>query len=148
MNGRIHVCEEFDGQILKSMSMEETSADVDVVAMMVKASDGTWRLKGVDVRADRGQNLSDILEPTVGNLIRSNIEGAPAEQKAFFDTVKDNADHELDDRHRLRRLCFTVEAESDLCYPHEIISESLEDFEFERVTSPNISLASTLLLAS
>eukprot|EP00931_Biecheleriopsis_adriatica_P068404 TRINITY_DN4236_c0_g1_i1.p1 TRINITY_DN4236_c0_g1~~TRINITY_DN4236_c0_g1_i1.p1 ORF type:complete len:482 (+),score=88.92 TRINITY_DN4236_c0_g1_i1:50-1495(+) len=110
MHGRITVCAEFTGQILKTMSMEETSADVDVVAMMVKVSDGTWRLKDVDVRAHSGQNFLDILEPTIGTLIRDNVEGAPAEQKVIFDTTKGKSDHQLDP-HALRRLNFTVVGE-------------------------------------
>eukprot|EP00931_Biecheleriopsis_adriatica_P068406 TRINITY_DN4236_c0_g2_i3.p1 TRINITY_DN4236_c0_g2~~TRINITY_DN4236_c0_g2_i3.p1 ORF type:complete len:491 (+),score=87.17 TRINITY_DN4236_c0_g2_i3:73-1545(+) len=111
MHGKINVCAEFHGQIVKTMSMEETNADVDAVAMMVKGTTGTWRLKDVDVRADSGSNFLDILEPTLGTLIRNNIEGAPAEQKVVFDTVKGKADHQVDTRDTLRRLCFTVMGE-------------------------------------
>eukprot|EP00931_Biecheleriopsis_adriatica_P068411 TRINITY_DN4236_c0_g3_i3.p1 TRINITY_DN4236_c0_g3~~TRINITY_DN4236_c0_g3_i3.p1 ORF type:complete len:503 (+),score=91.67 TRINITY_DN4236_c0_g3_i3:104-1612(+) len=111
MHGKINVCAEFQGQIIKTMTMEETDADVDAVAMMVKSPDGIWKLKQVDLRADSGQNFVDILEPTIGTLIRNNIEGAPAEQKVYFDTEKVKADHELDNRDTLRRLCFTVVGE-------------------------------------
>mmetsp|Transcript_94590 Transcript_94590/g.282497 ORF Transcript_94590/g.282497 Transcript_94590/m.282497 type:complete len:417 (-) Transcript_94590:42-1292(-) len=82
-NGKVHVLEECKDNEVASFSMEESEEEVDVVAMMVR-SGGGWALRVVDVDAQDGQHFIDILEPTIGNLVRSVLPDAPKRLKVAF----------------------------------------------------------------
>merc|ERR1712232_177729 len=63
---------------------ERSEEEVDVVAAMVRANDGSWYLHVIEEPAQDGQHFMDVLEPTIGNLIRKHIPGAPKRQKVAF----------------------------------------------------------------
>merc|ERR1712232_1340994 len=67
---------------------ERSEEEVDVVAAMVRANDGSWYLHVIEEPAQDGQHFMDVLEPTIGNLIRSVIPGAPKRRKVAFATEK------------------------------------------------------------
>eukprot|EP00440_Ansanella_granifera_P025096 gb/GFBE01027262.1/.p1 GENE.gb/GFBE01027262.1/~~gb/GFBE01027262.1/.p1 ORF type:complete len:548 (+),score=82.78 gb/GFBE01027262.1/:1-1644(+) len=108
-HGRIEIAAEFYGQVIQTYPMKKSTADVDANVMMVKDDAGVWRLREVNERADSGQHFMDILEPTLGDLIRANIPGAPAEQRAVF-VMDKGAVIDLPPS-GLRRLCFTLQGE-------------------------------------
>ena len=73
---------------------------MDKVLMMIRSESGDWNLRVLDEPAQpggvfvtdmqtrkplvvpAGRHFMDILEPTLGNLIRTQIPGAPKRQKA------------------------------------------------------------------
>lgn len=83
-NGFIHVLEDRKDNEVRRVPMEQSDFNVDAVAMMVKSDDGSWKLGIIEEPAQEGQHFIDILEPTLGNIIRSQIPGAPARQKVAF----------------------------------------------------------------
>lgn len=83
-NGMIHVLEETKANEVASFAIENTSKDVDVVAMMVKSDSSRWHLNIVEEPAQAGKHFIDILEPTLGNLVRQVIPGAPKRLKVAF----------------------------------------------------------------
>lgn len=82
-NGIIHVLEETKDREIGRIPMERSQAQVDVVAMIVR-SGSAWAFHVVEEPATQGQHFIDVLEPTIGNLIRRTIPGAPRRQKVAF----------------------------------------------------------------
>jgi tellurium resistance protein TerZ len=64
--------------------MEQSEEEVDVVATLVRSASGEWTFNAVDEPAQDGQHFMDVLEPTIGNLVRAVIPGAPRRQKVAF----------------------------------------------------------------
>lgn len=88
-NGMIHFVEQFLGQTLQSFKIENSMADVDVVGMMEKSPlTGKWSYVQVEAIAEEGDHFMDILEPTIGGLIRSVIPNAPKQQTLCFQMAK------------------------------------------------------------
>jgi tellurium resistance protein TerZ len=84
-NGHIHVLEERKDNEVARFALEDSSREVDAVGMLVRsAAYGHWSLKVIDEPAEDGRHFIDILEPTLGNLIRGVIPGAPRKQKVAF----------------------------------------------------------------
>eukprot|EP00931_Biecheleriopsis_adriatica_P121428 TRINITY_DN96512_c0_g1_i1.p1 TRINITY_DN96512_c0_g1~~TRINITY_DN96512_c0_g1_i1.p1 ORF type:complete len:543 (+),score=84.63 TRINITY_DN96512_c0_g1_i1:62-1690(+) len=83
-DGTVHVIQESHGQTVTRFKLQKTAADVDVVAVMEKGDDKKWRLFQVSELADSGEHFLDILEPTIGDIIRRCIDSAPAEQRVTF----------------------------------------------------------------
>ncbi|CAK0797927.1 unnamed protein product [Prorocentrum cordatum] len=83
-NGMIHVLEERKDAEVARIAMERSEAEVDVVATLVRAASGAWTFHAVDEPARGGQHFMDVLEPTIGNLIRAVIPAAPKRQKVAF----------------------------------------------------------------
>eukprot|EP00931_Biecheleriopsis_adriatica_P120542 TRINITY_DN95673_c0_g1_i1.p1 TRINITY_DN95673_c0_g1~~TRINITY_DN95673_c0_g1_i1.p1 ORF type:complete len:632 (+),score=147.91 TRINITY_DN95673_c0_g1_i1:26-1897(+) len=107
-NAEIHILQDSYGQTVNRWKVERSSADVDVVAMMEKNSSGKWRLYQVDEPAERGDHFLDILEPTIGDIIRRRIDKAPKYQRVAFQMTK-GALVDLP-KDALKRLRFSVEA--------------------------------------
>jgi len=82
-NGVIHLLGE-DKQEMAETAMERSEEEVDLVAMMLRSADGSWKFSFQDEPAQDGQHFMDILEPTIGNLVRRHINGAPRRQKVAF----------------------------------------------------------------
>ncbi|CAE7245694.1 terZ [Symbiodinium pilosum] len=83
-NGVIHVLEDVPGNEVASYRMEQSPKEVDAVLMMIRSESGDWNLRVLDEPAQPGRHFMDILEPTLGNLIRTQIPGAPKRQKVAF----------------------------------------------------------------
>lgn len=83
-NGMIHVLEERQDNEVARFAMEQSQAQVDVVATIVRSDGGSWTLNVIEEPAQGGQHFIDVLEPTIGNLIRRAIPGAPKRQKVAF----------------------------------------------------------------
>lgn len=83
-NGVIHVLEDSLQNEVASYRMEQSPKEVDAVLMMVRSQQGDWNLRVLDSPAQEGRHFMDILEPTLGNLIREVIPGAPKRQKVAF----------------------------------------------------------------
>jgi len=82
--GKIVVLEDWVGCRVQETRLERVAADVDVVQLMRRCENGEWELVEVDEPAMRGSHFLDILEPTIGDIIRKEIAGAPANQKVTF----------------------------------------------------------------
>merc|ERR1712216_745998 len=83
-NGLIHILEETDENEVARHAMEKSEEEVDVVGMMLREPDGSWGYKVLEIPAEDGRHFMDILEPTIGNLIRSIIPNAPKRMKVAF----------------------------------------------------------------
>lgn len=59
--------------------------------MMEKDNEGKWWLYQVDEPAEHGEHFLDILEPTVGDIIRRRIDNAPKHQRVTFQMKKGTA---------------------------------------------------------
>jgi tellurium resistance protein TerZ len=82
-NGFIHVVEESKDNQVMQFAMERSNQNVDVVAKIVKDSEG-WSFTVIEEPAERGRHFIDIMEPTVGNIIRAEIPHAPKRIKVAF----------------------------------------------------------------
>lgn len=82
-NGLIHVLEEKRENEVARLAMEQTDRAVDAVAMMIRTEAG-WIMRPIEEPALSGRHFIDILEPTLGNLIRGVIPDAPKRQKVAF----------------------------------------------------------------
>mmetsp|Transcript_48994 Transcript_48994/g.116542 ORF Transcript_48994/g.116542 Transcript_48994/m.116542 type:complete len:435 (+) Transcript_48994:99-1403(+) len=83
-NGTIHLLEDKKDNEVTRFAMEQSKAEADVVALMQKNSSGSWFFQIVEEPAVDGQHFMDILEPTIGSIIRKSIPGAPKRVKAAF----------------------------------------------------------------
>lgn len=66
------------------LPLEQSHGSVDCMAVM-KKSGNVWNFHKVDVAAERGHTFMDILEPTIGDVIRRHIPGAPDIVEIDFD---------------------------------------------------------------
>jgi tellurium resistance protein TerZ len=82
-NGTLHVFEEREANEIASFEMERSAHSVDVVAAMFRVPGGGWRLRVIDVDAQKGQHFMDIL-PLLSETIRVFIPSAPKKQKVAF----------------------------------------------------------------
>merc|ERR1719436_1182049 len=64
--------------------MEQSEEEVDVIALLLRTDAGEWVFRQVHTSAGDGQHFVDILEPTIGDLVRSIIPSAPRRIKACF----------------------------------------------------------------
>jgi len=83
-DGSIHILESTTQNEVARYALEHSEEEVDAVAMFVKSDSGEWRLHVIDEPAQDGQHFIDILEPTLGNLIRGIVPSAPSRQKVAF----------------------------------------------------------------
>jgi len=83
-NGMIHIMEDRNENEVARFAMENSIEEVDMVAAMVRSDTGGWSLQVIDEPAQDGRHFIDILEPTIGNFVRSKIPGAPRRQKVAF----------------------------------------------------------------
>ncbi|CAJ1339781.1 unnamed protein product, partial [Effrenium voratum] len=107
-NATVHVVQEFHGHTVLRFPCEKSRADVDVIVMMEKDNDGKWWLYQVEEPAEHGEHFLDILEPTVGDIIRRRIDNAPKLQRVTFQ-MKKGAAVDLP-KNALKRLNFSVMA--------------------------------------
>mmetsp|Transcript_130832 Transcript_130832/g.279902 ORF Transcript_130832/g.279902 Transcript_130832/m.279902 type:complete len:421 (+) Transcript_130832:82-1344(+) len=84
LNGKITVLEESKENEVAQFLMERSEEEVDVIATMVRADGNNWVLNIVNVDAQDGQHFIDILEPTIGGIVRGLIPGAPKRLKVAF----------------------------------------------------------------
>eukprot|EP00927_Polykrikos_kofoidii_P029779 TRINITY_DN25689_c0_g1_i1.p1 TRINITY_DN25689_c0_g1~~TRINITY_DN25689_c0_g1_i1.p1 ORF type:complete len:637 (+),score=124.98 TRINITY_DN25689_c0_g1_i1:62-1972(+) len=83
-NAKVTLFHKTATQSLKILPFEKTPADVDVVCLMHRHPTDGWVFEPVEVKATSGSHFLDILEPHIGDIIRSKIEGAPQEQSVSF----------------------------------------------------------------
>lgn len=83
-NGMIHVLEERQNNEVARFAMENSAAEVDMVAAFIRSDHGGWLCRVIDEPAQDGQHFIDILEPSIGNFIRKVVPGAPRRQKVAF----------------------------------------------------------------
>lgn len=69
--------------VVARIPLERSHGSVDVVALMKNCGDGIWNFHKVDELAESGQHFLDILEPTIGNVIRRHIPTAPKCKMSF-----------------------------------------------------------------
>eukprot|EP00929_Paragymnodinium_shiwhaense_P057011 TRINITY_DN28531_c0_g1_i1.p1 TRINITY_DN28531_c0_g1~~TRINITY_DN28531_c0_g1_i1.p1 ORF type:complete len:424 (-),score=92.38 TRINITY_DN28531_c0_g1_i1:100-1371(-) len=86
-NGVIHILEDNKDNQVANVSMQDRRADVDVICMMVRGqgnSAATWSLQYLSLPQQSGKHFMDVLEPTIGGVVRSVIPGAPKRLKVAF----------------------------------------------------------------
>lgn len=87
-NARLVAYEEEVGRRVKQINVKNTVYDVDAVAMMRREPDRSWVLQELQEEACEGSHFIDIIEPTIGGIIRKHINGAPKHQKVSFEMDK------------------------------------------------------------
>mmetsp|Transcript_30491 Transcript_30491/g.87036 ORF Transcript_30491/g.87036 Transcript_30491/m.87036 type:complete len:541 (+) Transcript_30491:86-1708(+) len=86
LNGK--VCFSEERRQMRVFPIENSRGDADIVCMMRRRRDATWELLQVDQPAESGSHFLDILEPNIGNIIRSEIPSAPRCQRVNFEMDK------------------------------------------------------------
>lgn len=81
-NGRLHVFEESERNVIAEMAMESSDGCVDVVAAVFRGPTG-WTLRIIEEPAQQGQHFMDIID-LLAKVIRTFIPSAPARQKVAF----------------------------------------------------------------
>jgi len=82
-NACYHVLEENSTKEIGKFSLGRTGGKAAIVGNMLKASAG-WFFRAQDISARHGQHFIDLLEPTIGDFVRSVIPSAPRRIKAAF----------------------------------------------------------------
>lgn len=82
-NGFIHVLEESKDNEVMKVEMERSKQNVDVVGKMRRTANG-WDYTVIEEPAESGRHFIDILEPTIGNMVRAEIPSAPKRLKVAF----------------------------------------------------------------
>mmetsp|Transcript_30488 Transcript_30488/g.94877 ORF Transcript_30488/g.94877 Transcript_30488/m.94877 type:complete len:420 (+) Transcript_30488:54-1313(+) len=83
-NGMMHLLEDSYTNDVMQLRLEESDEEVDILGVLLRGEDGGWLYRPVEEPAGDGQHFIDILEPAVGNIVRSIIPGAPRRIKACF----------------------------------------------------------------
>merc|ERR1719188_2613246 len=84
VNGQVHLLENTPECDIMQWSVERSNKKVDLFAVIHRGNDGAWRYLQVEEPAQDGQHFIDILEPVIGNVVRSFIPSAPRRIKACF----------------------------------------------------------------
>lgn len=121
-NGRVIVLERRKAATaqLKEFKLERSRADADMVAMFKRFKDDTWGLVEIEEPAEHGSHFLDILEPTIGDLIRAEIPHAPTKLKVAF-VMDKGAIVDFPQGDALRRLVVAVGGE----FAHEDVPDDL-----------------------
>eukprot|EP00927_Polykrikos_kofoidii_P059246 TRINITY_DN5443_c0_g4_i1.p1 TRINITY_DN5443_c0_g4~~TRINITY_DN5443_c0_g4_i1.p1 ORF type:complete len:415 (-),score=71.94 TRINITY_DN5443_c0_g4_i1:90-1334(-) len=82
-NGVFHAVVNTKDNVVGQFRLEKSVEEVDLVAALIRQGN-SWVFRLVDEPAQDGQHFVDILEPTLGNFVRSVIPGAPRRLKAAF----------------------------------------------------------------
>lgn len=82
-NGKIVIVEDEKDNQSAVYQMEKSEEEVDAVLMLVRTG-SSFQFHVLEEPARDGKHFMDILEPTIGNLIRGVIPGAPKRQKVAF----------------------------------------------------------------
>lgn len=88
-NGRVVVMERMNPPAtscrnFKQFKIDRVRADVHLALMFKRFKDDTWGLVELEEPAELGSHFLDILEPTIGDLIRSEIPTAPSKLNVAF----------------------------------------------------------------
>eukprot|EP00928_Gymnodinium_smaydae_P034151 TRINITY_DN24277_c1_g1_i1.p1 TRINITY_DN24277_c1_g1~~TRINITY_DN24277_c1_g1_i1.p1 ORF type:complete len:435 (-),score=108.43 TRINITY_DN24277_c1_g1_i1:32-1336(-) len=83
-NGKFHLLGDTPDTRLGEFRLEESEEEVDCIGALFRGADGAWSFKLVDLPAQDGRHFMDILEPTIGTLVRQLLPGAPRRIKACF----------------------------------------------------------------
>jgi len=102
-NGLLHLLEDTKDNSVGHVPLERSEEEVDAVAVMLRDGSGEWSLRIINVPAADGRHFVDILEPTLGNLIRAAIPGAPKRQKVAF-AMEKGAVVDLPETSAMRRI--------------------------------------------
>lgn len=87
VDGEVCIVGQYQGQMLATFKLEESSGDVDSVGYIRRVATG-WEFVNSQEVAVQGRHFMDILEPTLRDLIRREIPSAPLRQKVEFPVVK------------------------------------------------------------
>jgi len=82
-NANVHILEERKDCEIERLKVEESKLSVKPVLHFARG-EGGWGMCEIGGNAVSGQHFVDILEPTLGNIIRGEIPGAPSRQKVAF----------------------------------------------------------------
>uniref|UniRef100_A0A7S1Q8N6 TerD domain-containing protein n=1 Tax=Alexandrium catenella TaxID=2925 RepID=A0A7S1Q8N6_ALECA len=86
-NGKFTVLEDTTEKQVARFDLEESVEEVDLVGALLRVGNG-WVFRLIEIPAQDGRHFIDILEPTIGNFVRSVIPGAPKRIKAAFSMEK------------------------------------------------------------
>lgn len=82
-DGHIHLLEGTKENCRLKIPFEKSDQQVDVVGLFLRGP-RSWLFRQIEVKAAAGQHFIDILEPTIGNLIRKEIPRAPQQIQPNF----------------------------------------------------------------
>mmetsp|Transcript_38858 Transcript_38858/g.77079 ORF Transcript_38858/g.77079 Transcript_38858/m.77079 type:complete len:430 (+) Transcript_38858:65-1354(+) len=82
-NACYHVLEDNTTKEIGKFALNRTGGKAAIVGNMLKGAAG-WTFRSQDISARHGQHFIDMLEPTIGDFVRSVIPSAPRRIKAAF----------------------------------------------------------------
>jgi len=74
--------------VVARIPLSRSFGSVECVALMKNCGAGVWNFHKVDESPQPGQHFVDILEPTIGDVIRKHIPGAPQCKMTFNATMQ------------------------------------------------------------
>lgn len=109
-NGFLRICEGDTHHVIKQIPIEHSCAQAGMVAMLIRDAEGIWIMEELKEPAETGSHFLDILEPMIGDLIRSYIHGAPEQQTVSFQMGKGSL-IDLPHRSTLKRVIIAIGGE-------------------------------------
>jgi len=88
----------------KSFVPKEIKGQAGVFGVLLKEA-STWAFRHIEESATDGHHFVDILEPTIGNVVRSLLPSAPQQIQAMFDMSKGSS---IDLPRNFRQTCVGV----------------------------------------
>lgn len=83
-NAKFHVLEDVLSHEVGTFGLEKAVDKAALVGSLTRTPSGAWSFRALDIPARHGQHFIDILEPTIGDYVRTLIPGAPRKIKAAF----------------------------------------------------------------
>lgn len=112
VDGKFHVLEDVSTNELGNFSLGRLACQASVVGFFHRTPGG-WACRVVEEQAGQGQHFIDILEPTIGGIVRSVIPGAPKRIKASFAMGKGSV-VDLPKNNAMRQTCAGLAWDSGL----------------------------------
>lgn len=113
------VLQERKGYPIMSFKVVGSYSGVAVVCVLKRHRDGAWTVVEVGDELGEGRHFLDILEPSIGDLIRQEVRGAPQCQKVTF-IMEKGAVTDLPQMKALKRLVLGVGATLGPSVPHRV----------------------------
>jgi len=83
-----YVVEKWQGQTKESFKIISDSAGVMALCVMNRDVEGSWTITRLLDQGTEGHHFMDFIEPTLGDIIRKRVKGAPKCMRVSFPMVK------------------------------------------------------------
>eukprot|EP00929_Paragymnodinium_shiwhaense_P117934 TRINITY_DN8940_c0_g1_i1.p1 TRINITY_DN8940_c0_g1~~TRINITY_DN8940_c0_g1_i1.p1 ORF type:complete len:577 (-),score=162.08 TRINITY_DN8940_c0_g1_i1:308-2038(-) len=87
-NTKISLLEQSSYKTVHTLNIDPKPVDVCITGLFERTSNDSWQYQVVHTGISSGSHFLDILEPNLGDIIRSKIYGAPKVQEVSFEMEK------------------------------------------------------------